>query len=119
MGAARITRRGLLVGGGALLATAALPGIAHAAPAPAIVDCAAWGARPNSRVVNVVAQRPVKILVHHTATPNVDDLSRRAADDLARGIQNFHMDRRGWLDRQRAVARSRVQRRHHHRGCAR
>ena len=98
MGAVGITRRSLLVGGGVLLATAALPGIAHAAPAPAIVDCAAWGARPNSRVVNVVTRRPVKILVHHTATPNVDDLSRRAADDLARGIQNFHMDRRGWLD---------------------
>jgi hypothetical protein len=95
VGAVRITRRGLLLGGAALLA---VPGTAFAATAPAIVDCAAWGARPNNRVVNVVAQRPVKILVHHTATPNVDDLSRGAADELARGIQNFHMDRRGWLD---------------------
>lgn len=95
MSAARITRRGLLIGGAALLA---LPGTASAAAAPAIADCADWGARPNNRIVNVVGQRPVKILVHHTATPNVDDLSRGAADDLARGIQNFHMDRRGWLD---------------------
>ncbi|MBW0116568.1 peptidoglycan recognition protein family protein [Pseudonocardia abyssalis] len=95
MGAARVTRRGFLLGGAALLA---LPGTALAATAPEIADCAAWGARPNSRVVNVVVQRPVKILVHHTATPNVTDLSRGAADALARGIQNFHMDRRGWLD---------------------
>jgi N-acetyl-anhydromuramyl-L-alanine amidase AmpD len=43
-------------------------------------------------------QRPVKILVHHTATPNQADVSREAADRLARGIQNFHMDNRGWLD---------------------
>ncbi|GAA3248422.1 N-acetylmuramoyl-L-alanine amidase [Pseudonocardia petroleophila] len=95
MGAARVTRRGFLLGGAALLA---LPGTALASTAPEIADCAAWGARPNSRVVNVVTQRPVKILVHHTATPNVTDLSRGAADALARGIQNFHMDRRGWLD---------------------
>ncbi|QJY45961.1 N-acetylmuramoyl-L-alanine amidase [Pseudonocardia broussonetiae] len=87
------------MGGAVLLAGAALPGTAHAAaPAPPILDCAAWGARPNSRIVNVVTQRPVKILVHHTATPNVTDLSRGAADSLARGIQDFHMDRRGWLD---------------------
>lgn len=65
---------------------------------PDIVDCAGWGARPNSAVVPVWNQRPVKILVHHTAGPNGGDLSRGAADAMARGIQNFHMDARGWLD---------------------
>ena len=43
-------------------------------------------------------QKPVKILVHHTATPNQADVSQGAAFALARSIQNFHMDRRGWLD---------------------
>jgi hypothetical protein len=103
-----VTRRGLLVGAAGTGLLAAWPATAHAAPAPApppppppppaIVDCAGWGARPNRRVVHVEAQRPVRILVHHTATPNVDDLSREAADRLARGIQDFHMDGRGWLD---------------------
>lgn len=102
MGTTVITRRSFVLGGvaSAALLTGWLGGLneAGAAQGPAIIDCDGWGARPNSRVVNVVAQRPVKILVHHTATPNVADLSRPAADALARGIQNFHMDRRGWLD---------------------
>jgi hypothetical protein len=86
------------VGGGVLLAGLAGTGTAWSVEGPPIVDCDGWGARPNSRIVNVVARRPVKILVHHTATPNVEDYSRGAADALARGIQDFHMDRRGWLD---------------------
>lgn len=102
MSGTAITRRGFVLGG---VASAALLtgwggglGEARAAQGPAIIDCDGWGARPNSRIVNVVTRAPVKILVHHTATPNVEDFSRAAADDLARGIQNFHMDRRGWLD---------------------
>ncbi|MDN5919983.1 MAG: N-acetylmuramoyl-L-alanine amidase [Pseudonocardia sp.] len=43
-------------------------------------------------------RRPIRILVHHTATANSADYSRPAADRLARGIQNFHMDHNGWLD---------------------
>jgi hypothetical protein len=43
-------------------------------------------------------QPPVRIIVHHTATPNVEDYSRGAAEDVARRIQAFHMDRRGWID---------------------
>jgi hypothetical protein len=93
-----VTRRGLLVGAAGAGLVAAWPATAQGSAGPPIIDCDGWGARPNSRIVNVVNQRPVKILVHHTATPNVEDLSREAADRLARGIQNFHMDRRGWLD---------------------
>lgn len=98
MGATGVTRRSLLLGGGVVLAGLAGTSPAWSVEGPPIIDCAGWGARPNSRIVNVVARRPVKILVHHTATPNVEDYGRGAADALARGIQNFHMDRRGWLD---------------------
>jgi hypothetical protein len=108
-----VTRRGFVVGGMALGALAIGSGTAVAQPGreaalgagrgaveggPDIVDCAGWGARPNSDIVPVWNQKPVKILVHHTAGANGDDLSRGAADAMARGIQNFHMDARGWLD---------------------
>ncbi|MCW0213564.1 MAG: N-acetylmuramoyl-L-alanine amidase [Pseudonocardia sp.] len=97
---------GLAVGGLSLLnqgtaaaGTAAASGTGALTEAgPDIVPCAGWGARPNSRVVPVWNQRPVKILVHHTASPNQANTSRGAADALARSIQNYHMDARGWLD---------------------
>ena len=43
-------------------------------------------------------RRPAKILVHHTATPNVTDFSRTQAVRLARSIQNYHIDRQRWAD---------------------
>jgi N-acetyl-anhydromuramyl-L-alanine amidase AmpD len=96
-----VSRRRVLLGGlaaaGAVAGTVGV-GEAMALPLPPIVDCAGWGARPNSAIVPLWNQRPVKIIVHHTATPNVTDFSRAAADRLARAIQNFHMDRRGWID---------------------
>jgi hypothetical protein len=73
-------------------------GEALALEPPEIVGCTEWGARPSSREVAVAGRRPVKILIHHTATPNVADLSREGAVRLARSIQSFHMDRRGWPD---------------------
>ena len=102
-----VTRRGLLVGGLTLAAGAAVDlgpfaGRALAATAgtnqPPMVDCGGWGARANREIVPVWNQKPVKILVHHTATPNQADVSQGAAFGLSRSIQNFHMDRRGWLD---------------------
>jgi hypothetical protein len=103
VGRFEVTRRGFLTGGLALAGTAVLgatvgAGTAWAFDGPPITDCAGWGARPNSAVVPIWNQRPVKILVHHTATPNVTDYSQGAAFALARSIQNFHMDTRGWLD---------------------
>lgn len=96
-----VTRRGVMLGGlasGALLV--GLGGVAEAVPTagPPIIDCDGWGARPNSRIVQVVRARPVKIIVHHTATANVEDYGRGAAEQIARAIQDFHMDRRGWID---------------------
>jgi hypothetical protein len=95
----RTSRRRFLVGGLTLAGTGFIPaGQAAAVAPPPIVDCDGWGARPNRAVVPVWNQRPVRILVHHTATPNSDDLSRGGAEYIARTIQNFHMDRRGWID---------------------
>jgi N-acetyl-anhydromuramyl-L-alanine amidase AmpD len=95
----RMSRRGFLVGSLTLAGTGMLGvGEAAALDAPQIIDCEGWGARPNSDEVPVLNQRPVKIIVHHTATPNTRDLSRKAAESVARAIQNFHMDRRGWVD---------------------
>jgi N-acetyl-anhydromuramyl-L-alanine amidase AmpD len=99
-----VTRRGLLVGGLTLAAGAAMDlgpfaGRAFAGTAaPPTVDCVGWGARANNQIVPVWNQKPVKILIHHTATPNQADVSQAAAFALSRSIQNFHMDRRGWLD---------------------
>ena len=79
-------------------AVAAEPSAAGNMPSASLIDCAGWGARVPSAPVRIWDRRPVKILVHHTATPNVADLSRAAAESLARGIQEFHMARRGWID---------------------
>lgn len=117
MDGARLTRRGVLVAGlvaGAGGASSALAGPARAAapthtgaegpplvegvPAPQIVNCPGWGARRPSSPVRIWDRRPIRILVHHTATANGRDYSRAAADRMARGIQNYHMDRNGWLD---------------------
>ncbi|HZG90406.1 MAG TPA: N-acetylmuramoyl-L-alanine amidase [Pseudonocardia sp.] len=101
MGGAGLSRRAVLIGGmtGLLTVTGwTLEADRALATAPPFVDCAGWGARPPSAPSRIWNRRPVRILVHHTATPNVRDLSRAAAVALARGIQNFHMDRRGWTD---------------------
>jgi N-acetyl-anhydromuramyl-L-alanine amidase AmpD len=90
---------GLTLAAGAAMDLGPFAGRAFAATAaPPIVDCVGWGARANSEIVPVWNQKPVKILIHHTATPNQADVSQGAAFGLARSIQNFHMDRRGWLD---------------------
>jgi hypothetical protein len=100
MARAGFPRRRLLTGGLVLAGSSMLlgGGSAAAAEPPPILGCDAWGARPPSEPVTIWDQRPVKILVHHTATPNVVDFSSTAAIALAVAIQNFHMDRRGWLD---------------------
>jgi hypothetical protein len=99
------SRRGVLLGG--LVLTGAIGGLIRPAQAgavepganvPPIIACEAWGARAPSGAVPVWDQRPVRIIVHHTATANVEDYSRGAAEFIARRIQDFHMDRRGWID---------------------
>lgn len=96
-------RRTLLTGAFALGAATVLPvGLADraraAAGVPVIADCAAWGARPASGPLTVLPTPPVKIIVHHTATPNVTDYSQEQAFRLARSMQNWAMDDRGWTD---------------------
>lgn len=102
-----VGRRALITGGLGLAAVTALgrarPVVAAdpvlaAAQAGVITPCAGWGARPNRDVIPIWNQRPVKILIHHTADPNRADVSQAAAFALARSIQNFHMDARGWPD---------------------
>ena len=98
------SRRSVLLGGLVLTGTVGgliRPSEAWAGPgvtAPSIIGCNVWGARPPSGPVPVWDQPPVRIIVHHTATANVEDYSRGAAEVVARKIQDFHMDRRGWID---------------------
>ncbi|WP_246154678.1 peptidoglycan recognition protein family protein [Saccharopolyspora hirsuta] len=96
-----MARRVLLAGG--LAATAVgVSGVpvwaSSRRAAPEIASTSEWGAREPSSPVQVLDQRPVKIVVHHTATPNSEDTSKEHAVSLARQIQDFHMDSNGWID---------------------
>src|SRR4051794_16339185 len=97
-----MSRRGLLLGGLAVAGGGLLGGLgldsAYAAAGPVIVNCDQWGSRRARRPLPVYNRSPVKILVHHTATANVANPGPDAAVKLVRGIQNFHMDTRGWPD---------------------
>ncbi len=99
------SRRSVLLGG--LVLTGTIGGLIRPAGAwaagtgveiPPIIACDAWGARAPAGVIRVWDRRPVRVIVHHTATANVEDHSRGAAEFIARKIQEFHMDRRGWID---------------------
>ena len=98
-----VTRRGFLLGGlavagGSLMTGVLDPGRAWAAASPPIVSCDGWGSRAPKGDLPVYDKSPVKILVHHTATPNVPHPTPDSAVALARSIQKFHMDVRGWPD---------------------
>ncbi len=58
----------------------------------------AWNARPPSSPIQVLANPPSYIVVHHTATANSTNYSLDHALNLSRSIQNFHMDSNGWSD---------------------
>jgi hypothetical protein len=58
----------------------------------------AWGARPPSSPIQVLATPPRYIVVHHTATPNSTNYTLDHALNLSRSIQNHHMDTNGWSD---------------------
>ncbi|UQW99551.1 peptidoglycan recognition family protein [Streptomyces sp. RerS4] len=97
-----VTRRRLLTGALGLAAAGAWGAGGRAAAAggtsPLIFDCDTWGARPPSEDVVILDAPPRRIIVHHTATRNTDDLSQKRAFALARAIQNYHMDMQGWID---------------------
>src|SRR5687768_8932338 len=86
-----------LAGAGVLAGLGASPAFA-ASPVLPIRSCADWGARPPSAPTTAVNERPVRILIHHTASANVNDYSQAAAYANARWIQNLHMDTNGWID---------------------
>ncbi|MFG2616818.1 peptidoglycan recognition family protein [Streptomyces sp. NPDC048507] len=72
--------------------------VAAAPGRPEIFGCGQWGARPPAGPVTVLDAPPRRIVVHHTATANVDDFSPEHAFALARAVQAHHMDGRGWID---------------------
>src|SRR5437879_888453 len=92
-----VTAMGL---GGLQLLTLALHASDHIldCDAPEIISFYEWGARPPSSSITVLNKKATKILVHHTAFPNVTDYSRDQAIKLAHDIQNLHMDTNGWID---------------------
>lgn len=60
-------------------------------PAPKIIGCDAWGARPPSSAITP-AGKPDKAIVHHTAG-HAPGTSLEDAKAYARSIQNDHMNR--------------------------
>ncbi|UQN09108.1 N-acetylmuramoyl-L-alanine amidase [Deinococcus sp. QL22] len=64
---------------------------------PSIATTALWKAQAPKEPVTLLATRPTRIIVHHTASANVSDLSQAQAYSLARSIQQSHIDR-GWID---------------------
>ncbi|MCX4779934.1 peptidoglycan recognition protein family protein [Streptomyces sp. NBC_01264] len=94
----RAVLTGTLAVGAAALLPLATPGRARAATGPVIADCATWGARQPSGSVRTLPTPPQKIIVHHTATPNVTDYSQSHAFDLARSMQAYQMDDERWID---------------------
>jgi N-acetyl-anhydromuramyl-L-alanine amidase AmpD len=103
VGGVRIGRREVLLGGLVVAGGAVCTGVVGAEQAwaletPAIISCDGWEARSARGAIRVHNKRPVRILVHHTATPNVADSGRDAGEALARSVQRFHMNTRGWID---------------------
>ncbi|OLF07979.1 peptidoglycan recognition protein family protein [Actinophytocola xanthii] len=111
-----VTRRALLRGGltvtavGALGATVADTAAAtgtRAVTRPRMYGCAEWGARRPNGTIEVLNRKPTYIVVHHTAGANSTDTSLAHAFSISRGIQNFHMDTRGWIDSGQQLTNSR------------
>jgi len=106
----QVLRWGAALGGSVLLASCGLnkavpldPGApvnelgALAVSSPTIATTTAWKAQAPKEAITVLASRPTRIIVHHTASANVSDLSQAQAYNLARSIQQSHFDR-GWID---------------------
>ncbi|GAA1098037.1 MAG: N-acetylmuramoyl-L-alanine amidase [Nocardiopsis sp. BM-2018] len=94
-------RGAALAAGGALLGGAfgvSVASQASAAAIPKVYTRADWGARAPKTNIALRAQGPTHIVVHHTATGNVSDMSTSHAAALSRAIQRYHMDTNGWSD---------------------
>jgi hypothetical protein len=107
-----VNRRTLLRTGLTVTAMGALgatrPSTAGAVTLPdAIYDTRNWNARDPNGTITVLNQRPTFIVVHHTAGPNSNDFSLDHAFQVARDIQNLHMDTNGWIDTGQQLTNSR------------
>lgn len=85
-----VTAADVLLCGGAMSA--------GAAAMPRVYTRKEWGAAPPKHPPKILDRPPDHIIVHHTASPNVGDISRAHAFALSRQIQHFHMASRGWDD---------------------
>ncbi|WP_283139496.1 peptidoglycan recognition protein family protein [Rhizohabitans arisaemae] len=65
---------------------------------PRIYSREEWRARHPKGQTIVLNRRPERIVVHHTATQNVEDFSVEAAFRLSRSIQHYHMSKHRWED---------------------
>jgi len=83
------------------------PSLATAVAEPQIYDTRNWHARDPNGAITVLNQRPTFIVVHHTAGPNSNDFSLDHAFQVARDIQNLHMDTNGWIDTGQQLTNSR------------
>jgi hypothetical protein len=110
-----VSRRALLKGGFTVTAMATLGATAtpvavgevRVVDRPRMYTCTEWGARPAGGGITVLNRKPTYIVVHHTAGGNSNDLSLEHAFSISRGIQNFHMDGRGWIDSGQQLTNSR------------
>jgi hypothetical protein len=110
-----VNRRTLLRSGLTVTAIGALgsgtvtrPSTAGAVALPdGIYDTRNWNARDPNGTITVLNQRPTFIVVHHTAGPNSNDFSLDHAFQVARDIQNLHMDTNGWIDTGQQLTNSR------------
>jgi hypothetical protein len=106
-----VSRRALLRTGLTVSAVGATglirPNLAGAVAEPQIYDTRNWNARPENGTIQVLNQRPVFIVVHHTAGANSTDVSLEHAFAVSREIQNHHMDDNGWIDTGQQLTNSR------------
>lgn len=94
-------RGAALAAGGVLLGGAlgvSVAGQASASAMPKVYTRTDWNARAPKGGIELRAQGPTHIVVHHTATGNVSDTSTSHAAALSRSIQRYHMDSNGWSD---------------------
>ncbi|NNG18717.1 N-acetylmuramoyl-L-alanine amidase [Naumannella sp. ID2617S] len=95
----RIARRTLIAGAAAtVLVGCSTPKPERVVAEPTILSTDQWGAAFPSSGGEVIKREPAQIVIHHTETPNVTDLSRDQAITLARAVQKHHMQTNGWSD---------------------
>lgn len=95
-GALVVTAAGA-AGGGALITANLAQADTEAKKAPTIYSCKDWGARPHEGLTQLSA-KPTQIVIHHTASANQADKSKKAAFKLAKDVQSWHMDGNDWAD---------------------